>query len=448
MCVVTAEYLLHQSRTMGIEMHILKLPEDIMCELLTSWLDMRACARFDSACCSTDHRGVMLDLFRRECTFKSVVFEVDKVSYMKWLCFRSIRSLRAVIRNCAVGCDEYFEMCTQFLRTSGSVIIHLEIVCCSTYVLDLMASYCSSLSRLRLLDCDLEDSFWILLDSNARTLVDLHLAVNYPIIINSNERKCLGHRLRNLSVEDLYGMISDKHLLQIVQVFPNIVCFELQRDELADETIITILDHCREVIDLTIFTGSEYVSASVLLSILGNRKQGYRALNLSSFATDEEVVEAIVNKHAHTLQHIKLYATEDIDNASYIYLLNACTELQTLELGCTCTEGGKLTNILSYIQPNRLKVMKVESSDESLMESVVELTKYTPSLEALSVTSCFDRGEADARIPVQVQQCGFNCPRLKTVIVDGYYDDACYIRIGQSFEVTPTRITINSYFNF
>lgn len=428
---------------MSIEMHLLKLPEDIMCELLTSWLDMRACARFDSACCSSDYRGVMLNLFRRVCTFKSVVFEFDKVSYMKWVCLRFIRSLRAVIRNCAVGCDEYLEMCTQFLRTSGSVISHLDIEYCSTYALDLVASYCSSLSRLRVLDCDLEDSFWILLDSNAPTLVDLHLAVNYPIIINSNERKLVCDRLRNFSVEDLYGMISDMHLLQIVQIFPNIANFELQRDELADETIITILGHCREVIDLTIFTGSEYVSASVLLSILGNRKQGYRALNLSSFATDDEVVKAIVSKHAHTLQHIKLYATEDIDSASYIYLLNACTELQTLEFGLT---DHKLSNMLSYIQPNRLKVIKVESSDEFLMENVVELTKCTPALEALSVTSCFDRGGPDPRIPIQVQQCGLNCPLLRSVIVDGYYDDACYIRVGQSFEVTPTRITINSHF--
>ncbi len=91
-----------------------------------------------------------------------------------------------------------------------------------------------------------------------------------------------------------------------------------------------------------------------------------------------------------------MHATEDIDSASYIYLLNACTELQTLEFGLT---DHKLLNMLPYIQPNKLKVVKVESSDEFLMESVVELTKYTPALEALSVTSCFDRGESDPRIP-------------------------------------------------
>ncbi len=189
-----------------------------------------------------------------------------------------------------------------------------------------MVSYCSSLSRLRVLDCDLKDQFWILLDSNARTLADLHLAVSDPIIINSNERKCLCHRLRNLSVEDLYGMICDMHLLQIVQISPNIANFdfELQRDELADETIITILDHCREVIDLSIFTGSEYVPASVLLSILGNRNRGYRALNLSSFTTDNEVVEAIVNNHAHTLQHIKLYACYRRHRQRLVYLPFEC----------------------------------------------------------------------------------------------------------------------------
>eukprot|EP01032_Pedospumella_encystans_P024119 gene24119-27289_t len=298
--------LVHQSREMNAEINLLKLPGDIVCELITGWLDMSACGRLDSACCSTDHRGNVLDFIKR------------------------------------------------------SVISHLEIEYCSTYITDLIALYCNNLSRIRVLDCDLDASFWKLLAGNARTLADLHLVADDFIMIGAMDNNFECSAVRKLGIEDLYGIISDEHLLRIVQVFPNIVRLELQRDQLAEETLSTILNYCAYVVDLTVFTSAESMPANVLLSILGNRKAGYQALSLSAFTTDEEVVEAIVNGHAHTLQHLKLYATEAIANTSYIHLLNACPNLQSLEFGCSYTTGDKVSNILPYIKLSKLKVLKVE----------------------------------------------------------------------------------------
>ena len=431
---------------MNAEINLLKLPGDIVCELMTGWLDMSACGRLDSACCSTDHRGNVLDFIKRACIFKSLKFDVDTTSFTKWVCLRSIHSSGVQIRNCKVGCDEYFEMCDQFLQTSGSVISHLEIEYCSTYITDLTALYCNNLSCIRVLDCDLDASFWKLLAGNAITLADLHLVADDFIMISAMDNNFECSAVRKLGIEDLYGIISDEHLLRIVQVFPNVVHLELQRDQLAEETVTTILNYCLDVVDLTVFTSAESMPASLLLSILGNRKAGYQALSLSAFTTDEEVVEAIINNHAHTLQHLKLYATEAIANTSYIHLLNACTNLQSLEFGCSYTTGDKVSNILPYVKLSKLKVLKVESPDEFLMDIVAELTKYTPALEALSVTICFDRGEADPHIPLQVQQFCFHCPQLQIVIIEGYYDDFCFVRVGQHLEVAPAKIKINYHF--
>ena len=438
--------LVHQSRKMSTEINVLKLPRDIVCELMTGWLDMTACGRLDSACCSTDHRGNVLNLIKRDCIFKIVKFDVDTSSFTKWVCLRSIHSSGVQIRNCKVGCDEYLEMCDQFLQTCGGVINNLEIEYCSSYITELTALYCNNLSRIRVLDCDLDASFWKLLAGNAGTLTDFHLVADDFIMISEMDCSFVCSAVRKLGIEDLYGMINDEHLIPIVQVFPNIVRLELQRDQLTEETLTTILNYCPDVVDLTVFTSAESMPANVLLSILGNRKAGYQALSLSAFTTDEEAVEAIMDNHAHSLQHLKLYATEAIANTSYIHLLNACTNLQSLEFGCSYTTGDKVSNILPYVKLSKLKVLNVESPDEFLMDNVTELTKYTPALEALSVTTCFDRGEADPRIPLQVQQFCSSCPQLQTVIIEGYYDDLCFVRVGQHLEVAPAKITINYHF--
>ena len=106
---------------------VVDLPHDVSAAILNSWLPLPDIARFDSAMCINDKRGIMLELLSSGGVFRCITTSCDlgqkvilTTNYLAWIYSRGIK-----VDGIEAICSELeFDLLLQYLRKCDSSVGH------------------------------------------------------------------------------------------------------------------------------------------------------------------------------------------------------------------------------------------------------------------------------------------------------------------------------------
>ena len=160
------------------------------------------------------------------------------------------------------------------------------------------------------------------------------------------------------------------------------------------------------------------------MAVLGYVNAGLVALDIHSIPLTEEIVEAIITKHAATLRHLKAdFMTE---KEIYLRLLCACTELHTLDM-TYCNEE-EVSSVIANLKLPKLQTLMCDAYayDRDQMESILEFTKHSPELTTLclydSLSPCMEK---------YIATLGATRPALHTIFLHDHRKNVRFVRYGK-----------------
>lgn len=408
-------------------MLLLRFPEDIVTGVLSGWLDTKSCVRLDSAFCNRSSRNNLLDLYQRRLIVQNAPSTGQTQAFLNWLCLRSVCTAELVIHNCREkhpGDDEYLpflELCSKYLSYGGRTVIKLDVRKCSSLILDLIAIHCNNMSRVKMDECDASTSLLAILTGNSRLselCLDACCFATDTISINSSFEL---HSLQKLCIENTHGRICDDALVVLAKTFPNLRAMHMWSNRTTGETFTTILKVCPQIVNISMHECSSENSTVALIAILDNVKLGLLALDLSSFELTEETVQKIIFNHAASLLHLKVDIVTS--GALYLRLLNACTELQTLDISDSDEE--ELPSVLPFLRLPKLQTLMCDTYDELLMGCIATLTKFSPEFTTLCLY-----GRSDPYLDNIIQKLGTTHTALRKVTLNGSRTKLRYVKVS------------------
>lgn len=410
---------LHFFNELLLDMNLLKLPEDIVCELLSLWVGTKDCVHFDSAYCN------FFKLFKGSLVLQTSPPNKYAKDYLRWLFLRGICTSEIMISGCSGnslgGNDypEYASMCSKYLVQRGSTIKMLTINWTLSSAINLAASHCINLMNLSLVDCDVTKSLWILISNSARLT---ELRMNTCTFTRSKYLPPCD--LRKLCIENTNGGINDDELISLVELCPNLKALYIWSAASTAETFQSIAKLCTHIKSVSLHGCRHEHSPIPLIAILDFVHAGLVALDIHSIPLTEEIVEAIITKHAATLRHLK--ADFMTDKELYLRLLCACTELHTLDM-TYCNEE-EVSSVIGNVKLPKLQTLMcgAYAYDHDLMESIINFTKYSPELTTLclydSLSPCMEK---------YIATLGATRPALHTIFLHDYSTNVRFVRNGK-----------------
>lgn len=318
--------------------NIFSLPNELLSQLLTDWLEWNAVLQLDSALvCSGNNRGEWLSLLKNDCVFPILHFHWSDTRY-KWCAKRCIKA-RTIYMDSEVSSEDI--PVARWLKNTFHVLEELRIY--SNFdrpITSTALRVCETLKVIHCQGCVLDEMFWDLLIRNP-LLTELRIVECY---LEGNETKPLPidqplMNVQKLEIND--QLIAATFCASLLKLLPALQCVKLHAYYSAD--IYRILpDQCPTLIQLDLLTTyHKWDVNDAFNDLMKNLKLGLRCLILPAlYQFSVREFQCIIDYHAHSLRCLEVGSAYELAPTSatkdIAYLVNNLPNLHTLQIAALC----------------------------------------------------------------------------------------------------------------
>jgi hypothetical protein len=401
------------ARSVYEAMNVLELPSDVAAAVLSSWIDVKALAKLDSALCAAESRTRFLVVVGDESFVAETMCMLWRgryVQHLEWLAKRRMK-----IRNWIVNWDMVDSCTPDVLKyTAGPHVRSLRLrglpSLGTARVLSTLAGVCDNLEILEIENCQHWEALSTFSALLRRSLQQLTIAY------------CDGHywepcaqfdNLRKLYVQNLYGMNVTQSMTSLLNAAPNLTDLRLSsytQCPINDECLHILSNHAArlEILELDIehqvFSPAAVISLAErciqlkTLALLCGRSVNDTAV--AAFALHCDRLEGLQLSDAFTVASLAAlgmhcgsrlrYLSLDMSSCAAVGLVaiaDHCLNLEELHLSnCKFLTDDPLLRLVSSL-PRLRELLLVDSSPVS--DNVLTATAtYLPNLQHLSLRGC------------------------------------------------------------
>lgn len=412
--------------------NIFSLPNELLSQLLTDWLEWNAVLQLDSALvCSGNNRGEWLSLLKNDCVFPIMRFHWSDSRY-NWCAKRCIKA-RTICMDSEVSSDDI--PVARWLKNTSHVLEELRIH--SNFdrpITSTSLQVCETHKVIHCQGCVLDDMFWDLLNRNP-LLTELRIVECY---LDGNETKPLpiDQPLMNVHKLELNDhLIAATFATLLLKELPALQCIKLHVYYSAD--IYRILpDQCPHLVQLDLLTTyHKWDVNDAFYDLMKNLKSGLRCLILPAlYQFSVREFQGIIDYHAHSLRCLEVGSAYELAPTSAIkdivYLVNNLPHLHTLQMATLCVASlgeEKIVNpsithlILKYMWDSNVVFPDLSghlpaasklsllgyANMEAIERDVTSLVEARPQIRCIGVDYRKDVNRLKSAIsrPITVQLC-------------------------------------------
>lgn len=406
---------------------IISLPTTLSGDLFGQWIELDDLRRFDSACCASRKRKVVLGLFSSdECICKTTKY-IDNIKVVEWLVKRCVK-----LSHFDVGIKLSSRPMADYFRCLGQSITTLSQGGCGTDI-EYAAKHCRNLVYLSYYPSSNDFSLTELLRDNPK-LQELRLksVVNDKVYdsfsglslshlkvlamhVNHSSQRCLptilnaAPNLVRLSITNSFDILRTEILQPIAQHCPNLRSLSLTLFSLQDHVLIEFAEHCPMVTNLELHSNRLLSDAGVLGMV--QRLKGLRSLSLQGCVKLTDASLQHLSDHCADTLEVLYIDSDDMSQRGIEALQAKCRSLHTVHWPHEISSYASLSTSHTFAGKLRITILSVNSI--AVDDSVLSCNKALPRLLVLDMTA----NEVNVTAAGLIKLC-VDCPLLHTLIVD------------------------------
>jgi hypothetical protein len=414
-------------------MPLFRLSSDVVAVVLSSWIDMQALAKLDSALCASKQRAQFLGILGVTSFVADAMWTCSSTSqeryvqHVEWLMKRRLKVRRWIVsREASVCCSpDLVRFC------AGPHVRSLRLLnftsAKTARVFSTLVVACSGVQRLELQDCAGWEAVSTLSALAQQSLKELILDCCTSRGWVSRARFA---NLRKLHVRYLTGMEDVPSVISLLNAAPNLTDFQLWSASVCpiNNTSLRILSNHAAALEILVLDSphQEYSSAAVVS--LAERCTNLKTLRLMcGYGVDDAAVEAFA-RHCSRLEGLQLWGPFSSESLTAV-ALHCGARLRYLALDMEYCEPDGLTAIAQHC--SLLEELQLYNGGILTRKPIIQLVSSLPRLRELLLNT-FSGISDEVLIAIAA-----HLPHLQHLGLSGYQRYECgYTEAGAQALVT------------